>query len=223
MEPLLQVINVGRGKEPPLSFTLMQGEAKVLRVGTENDVPRLADILLGRTPPPSGLILFRGRPLSVDDANRIGWVAADGGLISGLTIWENVTLPLCYHRRDPPADMEERLAHWLGLVGIGEDARADFLSGWPTHLGPLERRQAGLARGLLHGSPLLLVEGKLFADVPTALRRRWELALASRLDHDRTHGLLVVAQADVFLPWAAMGEEAGEEAGRERHVVEPTQ
>lgn len=204
MEPLLQIINLelGPGREPaPLSFTLMQGEARTLPMGSQGDAATLVDALLGRAFPASGTILFRGRPLSADDTNRIGWVAANGGLISSLTIWENVTLPLCYHRREPPPDMETEVARWLAAVGVADASQADFLSRWPAQLGPVERKQAGLVRGLLHGSALLLLEGRLFADVPPALHETWEQAVLGGFRRDQERGLLVVAPPGVAVPW----------------------
>ena len=90
----------------------------------------------------------------------IGWVPENGGLISNLKTWENVTLPLWYHGKRRVAETEEKTARWLAALGVEEQAMAAFMASPPGRLSTLERKRAGLLRGLLL-APRALVQREI--------------------------------------------------------------
>jgi ABC-type transporter Mla maintaining outer membrane lipid asymmetry ATPase subunit MlaF len=101
---------------------------------------------------------------------RVGFVPANGGLMSSLNAWENISLPLAYHapRRLPEALREVRaLLEKLG--GVGDD----LLGKLPEHMTLYERRLAAFARALLEEPELMVVE-RLGAGLGPTKRARAE-------------------------------------------------
>lgn len=87
---------------------------------------------------------------------KVGFVPADGGLISSLNGWENITLPVAYHspRRIPQLfdEVQELLAD---LGGVDDDS---LLHKLPEEMTLYEKRLAAYVRALLEKPALLLVE-----------------------------------------------------------------
>jgi len=107
------------------------------------------------------LVLFGAEVGALGDAERaallrrVGLVPANGGLISSLNAWENISLPVAYHapRRLPEALREVRaLLEELG--GVGDDLLAKL----PEHMTLYERRLAAYIRALLEDPELLVLE-----------------------------------------------------------------
>jgi len=139
------------------------------------------------------------QPVTESMPGRAGWVAANGGLISNLRIWENVTLPLWYHARRDPLETEQRVRHWLGMLGLEQPEFEAFMAAQPHRLEPWQRKLAGLLRALLQKSAVLTVDAFLFEDVKTRLADAWTKALESYAAEGRT--VLAVADIATGLPW----------------------
>lgn len=99
---------------------------------------------------------------------RVGFVPANGGLVSSLNAWENISLPIAYHapRRLPAAlaEVRELLAE---LGGVEEDMLAKL----PEDMTLYERRLAAYIRALLERPELLVVETPGAGLGPTKRRR----------------------------------------------------
>lgn len=87
------------------SFSLKHGEVAVLQTSKEEDNLALVRLFLGLSLPVSGEVIVLGEPIaSLGEKllfrlrSRIGLVSATGGLISNLKVWENLMLPLQYHK-----------------------------------------------------------------------------------------------------------------------------
>jgi putative ABC transport system ATP-binding protein len=119
----------------------------------------LLHVLSGMLEPTRGEVRIDGVPLSPDHGasrRRFGIVLQSAGLVSGLTVSENVSLPLQV-RALQPADMEERIRSALAAVDLTEVAarEVDTLSGG-------QRQRVGVARALA-GAPEIVL-----ADEPTS-------------------------------------------------------
>ena len=98
--------------------------------------------------PPARLADIRGR--------RIGYVLQSGGLLSFLSVRENILLP--GRLLGLPADALQKRAQELArMLGIAEQ-----LSKKPQHLSGGQRQRVAIARALIHSPSLVL------ADEPTA-------------------------------------------------------
>ena len=147
----------------------------------------------------SGPIPLIWQPVYASRPGRVGWVAGNGGLISNLRIWENVTLPLWYHARRDANETEQSIRHWLGVLGMEQDEYAEFMVAQPDSIEPWQRKLAGLLRALLQMAPVLVVDAALFEDVNERLAGCWVAALESYAAEGRA--VLVIANKVTSLPW----------------------
>ncbi len=134
----------------------------------------------------------------VHSSRHVAWVAADGGLISNLRIWENVTLPLWYHDRREVMETEQSIRHSLGVLGLKQDEFGEFMIAQPDSMETWQRKLAGLLRALLQKSPVLVVDATLFDDVKARLAGCWMLALESYAAEGRA--VLVMSDRAMTLP-----------------------
>lgn len=139
------------------------------------------------------------QPLHESRAGRVGWVAANGGLISNLKVWENVTLPLWYHAQRDPFETERSVMHWLAVLGLQPDEFAAFMAAAPYSLDSRRRKLAGLLRALVQMPRVLVVDAVLFEDIKAPVAQGWMAALEAYAAQGRA--VLVMADKAMTLPW----------------------
>lgn len=122
------------------------------------------------------LVLFGADVVALGEAERsalmrrVAFVPANGGLISSLNAWENISLPVAYHApHELPGAACKVRALLKHLGGVGEDLLAKL----PEHMTLYERRLAAYIRALLE-SPELLVMECVGAGLGPTKRRRAE-------------------------------------------------
>ncbi len=202
MDALLQFSAVNCGKISQLSFELQPGAIGVLRFEDREEKALAIDLAVGERLPEAGSILLEGAALEAASPGSIGWVPEGGGLISNLKTWENVTLPLWYHRGRRPRETQEAVAAWLAALGVAGEAMSEFMASPAARLTAVERKRAGLLRGLVLAPRLLVVDGALFGGVPPSVRAPWMAALEALAGGGGGGGALVVtAEGDPPLPW----------------------
>jgi len=228
MSALLRFADVRcKGSDRAYTFTLHAGETRLLQLSSRDEKNAMIDSAIGATVCGEGSIeIVQGdrrhnklavigkfgerrrnngpvpliwQPASTSRPGRVAWVAANGGLISNLKIWENVTLPLWYHAGRDATETEQSIRHWLGVLGLEQDEFAEFMSAQPYSVEPWQRKLAGLLRALLQMSPVLVVDAMLFEDVKTRLASCWIMALESYAAEGRA--LLVMTDKPTNLPW----------------------
>lgn len=145
------------------SFAVTTGSVTVIITAKEEDDAWLARLILGFVDPNRGEIsVFGASPSSLHDNNRyelrkrIGLVYANGGLISNLKIWENVTLPLSYFARMNDSEIEELGSSVLKRVGY-----TGKLMQLPGHAPFHQKKMAGFARAMLMDPELMVYESPL--------------------------------------------------------------
>ncbi|WP_447972895.1 ABC transporter ATP-binding protein [Nitrospira sp. Kam-Ns4a] len=100
---------------------------------------------------------------------RVGVVLQQPGLLSNLTVFNNVALPLRYHRGLEQEALEPLVMAWLEPLGL-----AAVRNRFPAELNQGEVRGAALARALVMEPDLLLLDGPtegLDATMATTLGR----------------------------------------------------
>ncbi len=118
---------------------------------------------------------------ALDEAQRlallgkVGFVPANGGLISSLNGWENITLPVAYHQPRRIPQLFEEVRELLEDLGGVDD---DLLHKLPEEMTPYEKRLTGYVRALLEKPALLLVETVAAGLGPTKRRRTARFAEA---------------------------------------------
>lgn len=143
-----------------ISMTVQRGEAVALVGANASGKSLVLRLCAGLEAPASGTV----RVLGVDPARaseeqllalrqRIGFVFVKHALISNMTVYNNVALPLRYHTVFPEAEIRKRvLAH---LVECGVDAYCDRM---PAGLTLGDARLAAIARAMVMDPDLLCVD-----------------------------------------------------------------
>lgn len=86
-------------------------------------------------------------------------VPHNGGLISNLSVWENIVLPVQYHAFEIPGILEDNVMNLLLQCGLADEAAAtELLLMRPDRLSLLEKRMIGFVRALLMKPELIIYD-----------------------------------------------------------------
>jgi ABC-type transporter Mla maintaining outer membrane lipid asymmetry ATPase subunit MlaF len=99
---------------------------------------------------------------------RVGFVPADGGLMSSLNAWENLSLPVAYHSPARVAGLFAEARSLLEELGGVDDA---MLAKLPEDMTLYEKRLAAFVRALLQNPELLVTENLAAGLGPTKQKR----------------------------------------------------
>ncbi|HKV96402.1 MAG TPA: ABC transporter ATP-binding protein [Gammaproteobacteria bacterium] len=204
-EPLLRAEHLGKQVTSPngvltilddVSFSIERGESVAIAGPSGSGKSTLLGLLAGLDVPTQGSVWLDGENLSALDedqrakrrARHIGFVFQSFHLLPGLTVLENVMLPLeLAGARDPESAARTTLAS----VGLAE--RANY---YPPKLSGGEQQRVAMARAYA-GEPAIL-----FADEPTgnldAATGRLVIDLLFKLNAER-HSTLVLVTHDTEL------------------------
>lgn len=148
------------GLSRPLDMVLPAGMAAVLVTSRERESDAVVRLLLGFQPPLAGELVVNGAApygmkenLLIDYRRNIGVIYHDGGLVSNLNIWDNLTLQVAYHRGLSRADLEA--AGIAALRRVGYDGSLTHL---PSRLSRYQRRLICMARALLAEPELMIYQ-----------------------------------------------------------------
>lgn len=163
-----------------LSFSIAPGEVFVIMGGSGSGKSTLLRHLIGLKASPEGSIRILGDDLGRADAagrrrilSRIGVLYQAGALWSGLTLAENVALPLKELSDLGPAEIAETVALKLALVGL--QGSADF---YPAAISGGMRKRAALARAIALDPDVLFFDEPSSGLDPISASRLDDLILA---------------------------------------------
>ena len=158
-----------------LSFQVTRGEVFVIMGGSGSGKSTLLKHLIGLKTPAQGKILFEGEDFGAADGakrmqvlRRMGVLYQNGALWSGLTLAENVALPLEEFTQLDQEAIDDVVALKLALVGL-----SGFEAFYPAAISGGMRKRAALARAIA------LDPDVLFFDEPSS---GLDPISASRLD-----------------------------------------
>ncbi|MGZ8937645.1 MAG: ATP-binding cassette domain-containing protein [Limisphaerales bacterium] len=136
---------------------------------------------------------------------RIAMVFTSGRLFNGLTIAQNIALPLSYHHSLDESELAERVTESLKKTG---------LTAWqnkrPDQITRNLHQRVGLARALALQPEVVLIDNPIGGVDPR--QGRWWLDFLCGLKQKMT----VVVATDDFRPWMDIGEQFA--ILRERHM-----
>jgi phospholipid/cholesterol/gamma-HCH transport system ATP-binding protein len=148
-----------------LNMTLEKGEILGLVGGSGSGKSVLLRTILGLHKPQAGEVVIDGVDmigLSLDEKlilqRKWGVLFQNGALFSGLTVLDNIALPLREHTDLADADIKDLARLKIGMVGLKPDAADKF----PSELSGGMVKRASLARALALDPEIL------FFDEPTA-------------------------------------------------------
>jgi phospholipid/cholesterol/gamma-HCH transport system ATP-binding protein len=177
------------------SCDIEAGTSVLIVTSREDESTALARLVTGLSRPEHGSVLVNGRDVAGLEKTdlytlrqQIGVVPSNGGLVSNLKLWENITLPLLYHSGVVTPENEKNALDYLAKLGYSGNIMA-----LPAHLTHSERRVAALVRVFLQQPGIVLysncIEGsssasrEVFFQVTTefhsAVRDRTSLYLTS--------------------------------------------
>ena len=147
------------------SFSIGAGVACKLVMESNHDVERMLQLLLGSALPERGEVALFGEALSAVSEERalalftrVGIVWSGGGLVSNLKVWENILLPVMYHRGWEPSSCEGRVADLLRRLGVDENLVPGYLQSAPGELPVQMLRLLGCARAALMDPEVMIYE-----------------------------------------------------------------
>ncbi len=133
-----------------LNFTISRGEVFVIMGGSGSGKSTLLKHLIGLKKPAKGTILFDGEEFDIADETkrnrvlrRMGVLYQNGALWSGLTLAENIALPLEEFTDMNKTSIAEVVSLKLSLVGL-----RGFEAFYPSALSGGMRKRAALARAI---------------------------------------------------------------------------
>ncbi len=133
-----------------LNFSIQRGEVFVIMGGSGSGKSTLLKHLIGLKAPSEGTILFDGEDFSAADEShrrkvlrRMGVLYQNGALWSGLTLQENIALPLEQFTGLNERAIAEVVSLKLALVGL-----RGFESFYPSAISGGMRKRAALARAI---------------------------------------------------------------------------
>ena len=152
MTPLLTFTDVGLhlpGAEAPVlehvSFVLAAGEALVLTGPPACGKSTALDLAWGGKAPTTGTILRAEGP--------VGWLPQAGALVSNLSLWDNVALPLRWHRGTDAEATTRAIDDLCEVMECEPPPRVPAATAAPEH-----RAVAAVARALVLRPALLIAD-----------------------------------------------------------------
>jgi len=187
-----------------VNWTVSQGEYWVIGAPQHSGKSDFLMMTGGLTVPRAGEYRFLGEPMPIfegprlDHRLKLGFVFDGGQLLGGLTVADNIALPLRYHYELEPDELEACVTRLLGVTDL--TAMANHL---PGRIGRAWQQRAGLARALVLEPEVLLVDSPLTGlDVRHA---NWWLGFLDGLSRGHSlmggHPITLVVTADDLRPW----------------------
>ena len=170
MEPIIKIRGIinqfgAQRVHDGLDMDIMPGEILGLVGGSGTGKSVLVNTIIGLNRPYAGSVFFKGMDIPklspvelLEIQSNWGVLFQHGALFSGLTVSENVQMPMREHRKISDELMKQLSDVKIKLVGLPLDAGAKF----PSELSGGMIKRAALARSLAL-DPLIL-----FLDEPTA-------------------------------------------------------
>ena len=160
------------------SFNIGAGVACKLVTESDLDRDRLLQLLLESAPVERGEVVLFGESLrgmseerTLALYSRLGVVWGGGGFISNLKVWENILLPVMYHRGVEPAACEAQVLELLARLGVEESLVPGYLQSLPGELPAQVQRLLGCVRAALMDPEVVIYESA-FEGLPRDVRGR---------------------------------------------------
>ena len=179
-----------------LNFAVNRGEVFVVMGGSGSGKSTLLKHLIGLLPPAEGTILVDGEDFGAADAEarkavlrRIGVLYQGGALWSGLTLAENVALPLTEFTTLDAGAISDVVQLKLALVGL-----RGFEAFYPAAISGGMRKRAALARAIALDPEVLFFDEPSSGLDPVSASRLDDLILAVQASFGTT---IVVVSHDL--------------------------
>jgi phospholipid/cholesterol/gamma-HCH transport system ATP-binding protein len=165
-----------------LSFSIRKGTIFVVMGDSGSGNSTLMRHMIGLDRPTSGDVRYAGTPYWSSPAHeqrrlrsKFGVLFQGAGLLSSMTLSENISLPLVQHVKVPREEAREVSVTKLALVGLG-----GFEDSYPSAVSGGMRNRAGLARALALDPDILFLDEPSAGLDPLSARHLDDLILELR-------------------------------------------
>ncbi len=161
----LQLDDVTADSLRALSCNVAPGHIARFMCAVPEQREQLWTLLTGSQPPRRGRVRLAGQDLyalrereRLSLFHRVGAVAHDGGLISNLRVWENIVLPVWYHRGTDASQVEASVLGVFRQFGLDNDSIRGLMQRLPDQLSAVERRWVAVARAMLMEPDIMIYD-----------------------------------------------------------------
>jgi phospholipid/cholesterol/gamma-HCH transport system ATP-binding protein len=165
-----------------LSFSVRRGSVFVVMGDSGSGKSTLLRHMIGLDRPAAGDVRYDGTPYWASPEperrrlrSRFGVLFQGAGLLSSMTLLENITLPLRQHECVTPEEAHDVAVTKLALVGLG-----GFEDSYPSAVSGGMRNRAGLARALALDPDILFLDEPSAGLDPLSARHLDDLVLELR-------------------------------------------
>jgi phospholipid/cholesterol/gamma-HCH transport system ATP-binding protein len=189
-----------------LSFSIRRGTIFVVMGDSGSGKSTLMRHMIGLDRPVSGDVRYAGTPYWSSPQpeqhrlrSRFGVLFQGAGLLSSMTLSENISLPLLAHVKVPRDEAREVAVTKLALVGLG-----GFEDSYPSEVSGGMRNRAGLARALALDPDILFLDEPSAGLDPLSSRHLDDLILELRSSLGATFIVITHELPSIF----AIGDDA---------------
>ncbi|MEW6213742.1 MAG: ATP-binding cassette domain-containing protein [Nitrospirota bacterium] len=160
------------------SFEIKEGSVCKIITNSEHQKKVFLNTILALQKPIDGKVFLFGRDIhSISEKEsfkifkKIGMVWRDGGIISNLKVWENITLPIWYHMGERPENVEDRVIDIFKEMGEDVSELSEYMKKLPGPLPVHEKRLIGMVRAMLM-EPELMIYDSIFEGLNPEMAER---------------------------------------------------
>lgn len=164
---------IAAGIDAPIDFILPAGEAAAIITSREIENDAIVRVILGFQQTVSGVFtLYDDQPAFLNESEiaafrrKIGVIYQDGGLISNLNLWENLTLQVAFEGLIGKKEIEE-----LGLAALAKVGYRGPAAVPVSRLSLFQRRQVAFARAFI-ARPGLMIYHSTFEGLSRAEQKQ---------------------------------------------------
>lgn len=183
-----------------LSFQVARGSVFVIMGDSGSGKSTLMRHMIGLNRPAAGDVCYGGVPYWASPLaeqrrlrSRFGVLFQGSGLLSSMTLAENISLPLVQRMKVPPREAHEVSVTKLALVGLG-----GFEDSYPSDVSGGMRNRAGLARALALDPDLVFLDEPSAGLDPLSARHLDDLVLELRESLGTTFVVVTHELASIF-------------------------